>query len=72
MITPGLLELEFPVFPPGMRPPGPPQLSAEQFIEWLEEARALQSKDAFEAWLADPASLPKGEPFVWREIENVA
>lgn len=64
MTTPSLPDLEFPVFPPGLEPPGPPVLSPQQFIEWLEEARALQPREAFEAWLADPASLPRGEPFV--------
>jgi len=38
-------------------------LSAEQFLEWLEEARLLQPREAFEEWLRDPNSLPRGERF---------
>ena len=67
MTTPGILQMEFPIFPPGFDPPSPPVLSPEQFIEWLEEARAIQPREAFEAWLLDPASLPHGEPFVIRD-----
>lgn len=66
-MTPGYLDMEFPIFPPGVEPPGPPSLSPAQFIDWLEEARLMQSREAFEAWLAEPSSLPHGEPFTWRD-----
>ena len=39
-------------------------MTVEEWVVWLEEARKLQSPAAFEAWLNDPDSLPRGEPFV--------
>ena len=63
MITPGLLDLEFPIFTDADRAPEPPVLTVEEWAEWLEEARALQPPGALEEWLRDPASLPRGERF---------
>ena len=63
MITPGLLDLEFPIFTGAQSAPEPPTLTVEEWADWLEEARALQSPEAFEEWLHDPASLPRGERF---------
>jgi len=64
MNTDDLLSLEFPVFTAENSALERPATSVEEWIVWLEEARRLQSPEAFEAWLHDPNSLPRGEPFV--------
>lgn len=66
-MTPSInLDLDLPVFPPDFDLP-PPILTPEQYLEFLEEARQLQLRAAFEAWLADPKSLPSGAPFVMHD-----
>lgn len=65
MSVQSICEMEFPVFPPGTELP-PPELTPDEFLAWLEEARALMPREPFEAWLADPASLPSGRMFEWK------
>lgn len=38
-------------------------MTAEEWVVWLEGARKLRSRDAFEAWLNDPNLLPRRERF---------
>ena len=64
MNTADLLSLEFPIFTAENPAPDRPVMTVEEWVVWLEEARKLQSPAAFEAWLNDPDSLPRGEPFV--------
>ena len=63
MNTDALLSLEFPVFTAENPAPERPVMNVEEWVVWLEEARKLQSREAFEAWLNDPNSLPRGERF---------
>ncbi len=63
MNTADLLSLEFPIFTAENPAPERPVMSAEEWVVWVEEARKLQSREAFEAWLNDPDSLPRGERF---------
>lgn len=63
MISPGLLELDFPVFTEEKPAPATPVLTVEEWVAWIEEARQLQSPEALEIWLYDANSLPRGVRF---------
>ena len=55
MNTDALLSLEFPVFTAENPAPERPVMSVEEWIVWLEEARKLQSREAFEARASHPS-----------------
>jgi hypothetical protein len=55
------LELEFPDADPTVKWPGPPKMTVDEWIVWLEEARQLQNPEALEAWLRE--GIPSGPRF---------
>ena len=60
-MTPHLLDLEFPTLPPGEKWPAPPEMTVEEWAEWLEEARKLQNPAVLEEWLKK--GIPTGPRF---------